>query len=100
MVSTLEQMQVPNGTGPGVRRSKRPLLANDAKFKLLVFLHLPNFYCTLLYIYIATILHLTAEPRGRPAASSMYHIIFIKTENIVVDKIGRNICSHLLVRAQ
>ena len=23
MVSTLEQMQVPNGTGPGVRRSKR-----------------------------------------------------------------------------
>ena len=22
MVSTLEQMQVPNGTGPGVRRSK------------------------------------------------------------------------------
>ena len=26
MVSTLEQMQVPNGTGPGVRRSKRPLL--------------------------------------------------------------------------
>ena len=28
MVSTLEQMQVPNGTGPGVRRSKRPLLAS------------------------------------------------------------------------
>ena len=27
MISTLEQMQVPNGTGPGVRRSKRPLLA-------------------------------------------------------------------------
>ena len=27
MVSTLEQMQVPNGTGQGVRRSKRPLLA-------------------------------------------------------------------------
>ena len=25
MVSTLEQMQVPNGTGVGVRRSKRPL---------------------------------------------------------------------------
>ena len=24
MVSTLDQMQVPNGTGPGVRRSKRP----------------------------------------------------------------------------
>ena len=28
MVSTLEQMQVPNGTGPGVRRGKRPLLAS------------------------------------------------------------------------
>ena len=28
MVSTLEQMQVQNGTGPGVRRSKRPLLAS------------------------------------------------------------------------
>ena len=28
MVSTLEQMQLPNGTGQGVRRSKRPLLAS------------------------------------------------------------------------
>ena len=28
MVSKLEQMQVPNGKGPGVRRSKRPLLAS------------------------------------------------------------------------
>ena len=27
MVSTLEEMQVSNGTGPGVRRSKRPLFA-------------------------------------------------------------------------
>ena len=32
MVSTLEQMQVPNGTGSGVRRSKRPLFA---KFSML-----------------------------------------------------------------
>ena len=31
MVSTLEQMQVPNGTGPGVRRSKRPLLASHTR---------------------------------------------------------------------
>ena len=30
MVSTLKQMQVPNGTGPGVRRSKRPLLASES----------------------------------------------------------------------
>ena len=31
-------------------------------------------------------LHLAAEPCGRPVASSMYHIIFIKTENIAVDE--------------
>ena len=31
MVSTLEQMQVPNGTGSGVRRSKRPLLASRTR---------------------------------------------------------------------
>ena len=31
MVSTLEQMQVPNGTGPGVRRSKRPLPASRTR---------------------------------------------------------------------
>ena len=31
MVSTLELMQVPNGTGPGVRRSKRPLLASRTR---------------------------------------------------------------------
>ena len=45
-------------------------------------------------------LHLTAEPRGRPVASSMYHIIFIKTENISVDEIGRIKCSHLIARTQ
>ena len=28
MVSALEQMQVPNGTGPVVKRRKRPLLAS------------------------------------------------------------------------
>ena len=34
MVSTLEQTQVPNGTGPDVRRSKRPLLASRTHKKL------------------------------------------------------------------
>ena len=33
-----------------------------------------NFYCNVLYI--ATMLHLTAEPRGGPVAPSVYHIIF------------------------
>ena len=35
MVSKLEQMQVPNGTGPGVRRSKRPLLASRTRCNVL-----------------------------------------------------------------
>ena len=35
MVSTLEQMQVPNGTGPGVRRSTRPLLASRTRCNVL-----------------------------------------------------------------
>ena len=35
MVSTLEQMQVPNGTGPGVRRSKRPLLVSRTRCNVL-----------------------------------------------------------------
>ena len=35
MVSTLEQMQVPNGTGPGVQRSKRPLLASHTRCNVL-----------------------------------------------------------------
>ena len=43
------------------------------------------FYCEVLYI--ATMLHLIAETRGRPVASSIYHIIFIKTENVVIDEI-------------
>ena len=46
-----------------------------------------NFYCTVLYI--ATMLHITTEQRGRLVASRMYHIMFIKKENIAVDEIGR-----------
>ena len=33
LVSTIEQMQVPKGAGPGVRRSKRPLLACRTRCK-------------------------------------------------------------------
>ena len=32
---SLEQMQVPHGTGPGVRRSKRPLLASRTRCNVL-----------------------------------------------------------------
>ena len=35
MVSKLEQMQVPNGTEPGIRRSKRPLLASRTRYNVL-----------------------------------------------------------------
>ena len=35
MVSTLEQMQVQNWTGPGVRRRKRPLLASRTSYNIL-----------------------------------------------------------------
>ena len=35
MVSILEQMQVPNGTGPGVRMRKRPLLASRTRCNVL-----------------------------------------------------------------
>ena len=35
MVSLLEQMQIPNGTGPGVRRSKSPLLASRTRCNVL-----------------------------------------------------------------
>ena len=58
-----------------------------------------NFYCTVLYC-IATMLHLTALPRGRLVASSMYHINFMKTENIAVNKIGEfyvHIYLHVLI---
>ena len=33
VVSTKEHLQIPNGTGPGVRRSKRPLLACRTRCK-------------------------------------------------------------------
>ena len=35
IVSTLEQMQVPNGTGPDIRWSKRPLLASRTRCNVL-----------------------------------------------------------------
>ena len=33
MAPTLEQIQVPNGTGPGVQGSNRPLLASRIRCK-------------------------------------------------------------------
>ena len=56
-----------------------------------------NSCCTVLYI--ATVLHLTAEPRGRPGLLHQACTI-IKTENIAVNGYRRIICSHILLRAQ
>ena len=39
---------------------------------------------------------LTTRPLLLPTSMYVYYIIFIKTETIVVDKIGRNIGSQLL----
>ena len=47
-------------------------------------------------LYIATMLYVASLNNHAIVASGMYHIVFIKTENIVVGEIGRIICSHLL----
>ena len=50
-------------------------------------------------LYIASMLYVRSIHNHVIVASGMYHIVFIKTENIVVDEIGRIICSHLLAHA-
>ena len=49
--------------------------------------------------YIASMLYVASLHYHAKVASGMYNIVFIKTENLVVDKIGRIICSHLLAHA-
>ena len=59
MVSTLEQMQVPNGTGLGVRMSKRPLFASHTRcnvlWKSLEFVHKVKFGNTVQFGNMVTI---------------------------------------------
>ena len=50
-------------------------------------------------LYIASMIYVASLHNHAIVASGMYHIVFIKTENIVVDEIGRIICSHLLAHA-
>ena len=52
-------------------------------------------HCTVHRYSIATMLHVTAEPRDRRIACK-----FIKTENIAANDIRRIICSHILLHAQ
>ena len=50
-------------------------------------------------LFIATMLYVASLHNNAIVASGMYHIVFIKTENIVVNEIGRIICTHLLAHA-
>ena len=52
-----------------------------------------NIYCTVLYI--ATMLYVASLHDHAKVSSGMYYIVFIKTENIVVNEIGRIICTLL-----
>ena len=49
--------------------------------------------------YIASMLYIASLHNHDIVALGMYHIVFIKTESIVVDEIGRIICSYLLAHA-
>ena len=49
--------------------------------------------------FIATMLYVASLHKYAIVASGMYHIVFIKTKNIVVNEIGRIICTHLLAHA-
>ena len=50
-------------------------------------------------LYIGSMLYVASLHNHARVASGMYHIVFIKTENKVVDEMGRIICSHLLAHA-
>ena len=54
-------------------------------------------HCTVHRYSIATMLHVTAEPRGRPVASIM--IVHLLKQKIF-NEIGIIICSHILLHAQ
>ena len=61
-----------------------------------MFNQIASFNVTVTVLYIASMLYAASLHNHTIVASGMYHIVFIKTENIVVDEIGRIICSHLL----
>ena len=50
-------------------------------------------------LFIATMLYVASLHDHPIVASCIYYIVFIKTENIVVNEIGRIICTHLLAHA-
>ena len=50
-------------------------------------------------LFIGTVLYVVSLHDHAIVASGIYHIVFIKTENIVVNEIGRIICTHLLAHA-
>ena len=68
-------------------------LGYTLRFLLAVSANFPDNLRTASMLYVAS-LHNHAI-----VASGMYHIVSIKTENVVVDEIGRIICLHLLAHA-
>ena len=50
-------------------------------------------------LFIATMLYVASLHDHAIVASGMYYIVFIKTENILVNEIGRLIRTHLLAHA-
>ena len=50
-------------------------------------------------LFIATMLYVASLHDHAIVASGMYYIVFIKTENIVFNEIGRIICTQLLAHA-
>ena len=50
-------------------------------------------------LFKATLLYVASLHDHAIVAPGMYYIVFIKTENIVVNVIGRIICTHLLAHA-
>ena len=86
MVSTLEQMQVPNGTGPGVRRSKRPLLANRTRCNVFSPPHTVDAFKLLLH-HIDTLTKINASPHTVDAFKLLLHHIDTLTKiNVKIDK--------------
>ena len=50
-------------------------------------------------LFIATMLYVVSLYDHAIVASGMYYIVFIKTENVVVNELGRIICTDLLAHA-
>ena len=88
MVHSGLENQRPLDSNPNALPIELGRLIGRVGFKLLLY--------NVTLLYIALTLYVESLHNQAIAASGMCHIVFIRTENIVVDEIGRIICSHLL----